>query len=75
MMRRKISTPEFETKVLEALGSVENPVTVQYIAERCGIGWGTARAILMDLTLQGKVKMQPTTSTPIFTIEKGSEES
>jgi len=74
-LHKKISTPEFENKVMEALNDAENPVTVQFIAEHCGIGWGTARAILLDLTLQGRVKMQPTTSTTIFTIEKGSEKS
>ncbi len=73
-MRRKVSTPEYEAKVLEALSNVENPVTVQFIADQCELGWGTARAVLYDLTLQGRIKMQQTTSTPFFCLERGEEE-
>ena len=71
--RRKVGTHKFENKVLEVLKNAKEPVTIKYIADRCELGWGTARAILFDLALRGKISMQH--STPVFiTIEKVSKE-
>jgi hypothetical protein len=67
-MKRKIGTPEYESKALEILRNAKTPVSVGYVDLKLGVCWGTARAILFELTLKGKVKAQQTDNGKFFTI-------
>ena len=73
-MQKKVETTEYNTKVYLETRKSKMPVTIDYIAKQCGIGWATARFILYDLVNQGKVKKQKTSNTLIFWVERREEE-
>lgn len=52
------------------------PVSIEFVAQELGIGWGTARAILLNLAIQGRIAMQKTTKSLIFsTNEQGASDN
>lgn len=51
---------------LKAIGDSAIPVSIDFIAYHCKIGWGTARALLTNLIMQGKVCGLKTTKGMIY---------
>jgi len=62
-----------EHQLLILLKRTLRPVSVEYVAVHLNIGWGTARAILLELALSGKVVGQKTTKSWIFWIPEGED--
>jgi len=61
-------------KVLHLIESTEMPVSVDFVARNLGLNWSTARALLMQLSLEGKLVAEKTTKSWIFShkVEDGS---
>jgi DNA-binding IclR family transcriptional regulator len=68
-----LSKQNGETQLLELLQKTSMPVSIEYVARRLNVGWGTARAMLLELLVEGKIAGQKTTKSWIFWIEKGAE--
>jgi len=66
MMETKFDNPNIQSDVVDLLRSIGIPVSVEFVARKLGVGWGTARAILLNLTCQGRIKMKKTTKSMIF---------
>ena len=68
MSRQKnlVKDKKLELKVLEVLEKAGKPVSIDYISYHCGIAWTTARAILLRLTVEGKIVAIDTTKSWIF---------
>lgn len=65
-MQNKFNNPQIEKQILEILSECKIPVSIDYVAQHLRISWGTARAILLDMTVEGKLKSQKTTKGLIF---------
>lgn len=70
---QKFNNPEVEKQILDLLEETLIPCSVDYVAQHFDLAWGTARAILLDLAVRGKIKTQKTTKSLIFWIEKKKE--
>lgn len=64
----KFGNPNVQNNVIDLLNKTKMPVSVEFVAYNLGLGWGTARAILLNLAIQGRVKMEKTTKSLIFSI-------
>ena len=62
----KFNNHKLEEEIVEYMEKTEIPVSVEFIAQHFDLAWGTARAILLDLALRGRVKVQKTTKSLIF---------
>lgn len=74
-MEQKFNNPKIESEVIRVLEKTPIPCSVEYIAQNLNLAWGTARAILLDLTVKGKIKSQKTTKSLIFWIERKEKTS
>lgn len=73
-MSKGVCNSEIQTQLLNLLGKTPMPVSIEYVARHLNVGWGTARAILLELTLSGKVAGQKTTKSWIFWIPRTETE-
>lgn len=73
MAETKFGNPDIQNHVVDLLTETDMPVSVEFVAQNLSIGWGTARAILLNLAIQGRVAMEKTTKSLIFWIEKKEE--
>ena len=67
-MESKFNNPEVESQILDLLYEAKIPVSIDYVANHLEIAWGTARAILLDMALEGKIKAEKTTKSLIFSL-------
>jgi hypothetical protein len=67
---QKFNNRELEAEIITAIKEAEIPVAIDYVAQKFELAWGTARAILLDLALRGKIRAQKTTKSFIFWVEK-----
>ena len=59
-----------QSKALEALQRVKNPQTIEAVRVAASIGnWETAKAILLELLAEGKIKGMRTSSSWVFWLE------
>jgi ribosomal protein S25 len=70
MNEAKFGNVALEHDVVDVLRQANMPVSVDFIAEKLGVAWGTARAILLSLSVQGVVVMTKTTKSFIFTLKE-----
>jgi len=52
--------------VLRAVRSSSCPVSVEFVAKRCELTWPSARAVLFQLALEGKITATKTAKSWIF---------
>jgi len=69
MNKTKFGNPNMQNDVIDLLKETNMPVSVEFVAQKLSIGWGTARAILLNLAVQGKLRMQKTTKSLVFSID------
>ena len=67
-METKFGNATIQNNVINLLRETNMPVDIEFVAQKLGIGWGTARAILLNLVVEGKVRMEKTTKSLIFTL-------
>lgn len=58
--------PELKTLALEIVKETRLPTSIEDVARKLGVAWGTARALLLELAVEGKVSAQKTTKSWIF---------
>ena len=64
MNKSKISMLKPKAKKFVELSTI--PVNVADVAKNLSVSWSTARQILMELVLEGKIQSQKTTKAWIF---------
>jgi len=67
---QKFNNPKLEQEIIDLLEETPIPCSIEFVAQHFNLAWGTARAILLDLAVRGKIKTQKTTKSLIFWIEK-----
>ena len=70
---QKFNDPETEEKIIALIKKTEIPVSIDFVAQHVNIAWGTARAILLNMTVLGKIQTQKTTKSLIFWATKDGE--
>lgn len=53
-------------KALEIVSGSRIPIDPEFVSKRVGIAWGTARFILLELALEGKVRATKTSKSWVF---------
>jgi len=53
-------------KVEEIVEKAGKPVSIDYVAYHLGVSWHTARALLLELATQGRLKAIETTKGYVF---------
>ena len=61
---------KLESEIVEFVKKTEIPCSIDYIAQHFKLAWGTARAILLNLAVLGKINAQKTTKSLIFWVER-----
>ena len=65
----------YRNRVLDVLENSKIPMDIESIRKEAGIGnWQTAKAILLELLVEGIVKGQKSTKSWTFWISKGNPE-
>ncbi len=72
MLKKNHFSPEQAMNLLKSAGT---PCSISYVAKQLGIAWVTARALLLRLALEGKIKSQKTTTSFVFWINEKGEVS
>lgn len=72
MNKSKINVLKPKAKKFVELSNI--PVNVADVAKNLGVSWSTARQILMELVLEGKICSQKTTKAWIFSKTRKEEE-
>ena len=65
--------PAVVKKVVSVLREAKVPASTDYVAHGADLTWATARAVLLDLALIGKVKATKTTKSWVFELPEGNE--
>jgi predicted transcriptional regulator len=66
MERIKAERHKLMAKALEIVEKAGKPVSIDYVAYHLGVSWHTARALLLELSAQGKLKAIDTTMSYVF---------
>ncbi len=66
MQKGKINDIDLRQEVIRRIEEAKQPVSVEYVAEALKLAWTTARAILLDLSLNGELAAIKTTKSYIF---------
>ncbi len=61
-------------EIKEYIKTLNMPFTVQDIAKRFNIAWNTAKALLLELALEGEIKAMKTTKSYVFTLSRGEKD-
>jgi len=67
---QKIDDPKTEERILQVMKEANQPVSCDYIAFNLQIGWGTARGILLNMALKGRITALKTTKSFIFLLKE-----
>ena len=71
-MSKLLCNSEVQSQLLKLLKKTSMSVSIEYVARHLNMGWGTARAMLLELVGNGKVAGQKTMKSWIFWM-RGSE--
>ena len=61
-------------RVSETIAEASMPVSVEYIAQRLNVGWGTALRYALELLAAGKIKGMKTTKSWVFWTQNPAKE-
>lgn len=70
-MLREKSVNELKKKVKEFIKRQKRPFSINDVAREFKISWTTARALLLELALEGEVEVMKTTKSYIFIPKRG----
>lgn len=65
---------DVEKRVSEIIAEAPMPVSVEYIAQRVNVGWGTALRYALELLADGKIKGMKTTKSWVFWVQNSTKE-
>jgi len=63
---------DLESQIVKLLEETPIPASIDFVAQHFNLAWGTARAILLNLVIDGRVQTQKTTKSLIFWVKKGA---
>ena len=69
MQSAQIEMEELEKKTLDVLNEYGKPVSIGYVAFHLKVCWATARALLLKMSLTGKIKALETSKGFLFEIK------
>jgi len=69
---RGINNLETKNKVKELLEKSGQPVSVDWVAYNLKVGWGTARALLLNMALEGQIASLRTSKGLLFAAAQSS---
>jgi len=67
---QKFDNEDVEAAVIELLKKTLMPVSTDYVAHHTGMGWGTARSVLLNMALKGEIQSEKTTKSLIFRLPR-----
>lgn len=70
MQSGKINDKHLRKRVIKAIQEAGQPVSIEYVAQSIKLAWTTARAILLDLSLNQQIVAVKTTRGYVFTEKK-----
>ena len=73
-MLREKEVKELRKRIREFVRRQKQPFSVNDVAKEFNISWTTARAILLELALEGEVEVMKTTKSYVF-IPKGGQKN
>jgi len=65
-MAKKFDNPKIEEQVVKLLENTQQPVSIDYVAFHLNVNWNTARSILLNMALKGRIQAVKTTKSLIF---------
>jgi hypothetical protein len=65
---------ELKTKIVEFIRETGIPCSIDFVAQKFRIGWGTTRAILLNLIIEERITAQKTTNGLLF-LEKKTDKN
>ncbi len=74
MPKKKFENEEIEAAILTLMQKTPKCVTTEYVAQNVKVSWTTARAMLLSLSLRGKVFCIETTRGMVFELKKAQLE-
>ena len=72
---QKFGNEKVEAQVLKLLERTPTAVSIDYVRYHLSISWSTARGLLLNMTIKGKVEAEKTTKSLIFRLPKKGEKS
>jgi hypothetical protein len=66
MKKRKVEDAKIEQDVVDLLQRAGKPATTDFVAKNLKLSWSTARAVLMAMSLRGKISFLETTAGLLF---------
>lgn len=66
---QRVNQSSIELQTIELLKASRTPCSISYIARQLDVAWVTARALLLTLAIEGKIKWQKTMNGTIFSID------
>lgn len=72
-MESLLDNKNIVSNVIEVVKDAHMPVSIDYVARNVNLTWASARAILFQLALGGRLSAQNTTKSWIFTIKEVAE--
>ena len=66
---------DLEIQVVKLLKEIPIPASIDFVAQHFNLAWGTARAILLNLVIDGRIQTQKTTKNLIFWADEDGETS
>ena len=66
---------DLEIKIVKLLKEIPIPASIDFVAQHFNLAWGTARAILLNLVIDGRIQTQKTTKNLIFWADEDGETS
>jgi hypothetical protein len=66
----KFGNPDVETQVRQILETHSKPVSIDLVAFHLKVGWGTARSILLNMSLKGQIRFLETSKGFVFWLPK-----
>jgi hypothetical protein len=70
---QKFDDKEIESKIVKLIDQTRQPVSTDFVAHNLEIGWGTARGILLNMALKGKIKALKTTKSFVFMLPEDNK--
>lgn len=62
--------PEIENKIEQILAQAGKLVSTNYVAEKLGVSWSTARLALLSMAVKGKITVVETTGASVFQLKQ-----
>ena len=67
---KRYDDPTLRDQALEVLSTSDVPVSIDYVRHHLSVCWQTARAVLFNLVLEGKIRGTKTTAGWFFSADQ-----